>query len=106
VRGQLLQLKHRIAFAKFAVGEVGVAIDESRKHRHVRKIKDLGALRYRYRCADGFDFVFANDDDLIGSNRALIGVDQLPGLDDGDLGKRGLAPEKQAERERFQSSPR
>jgi hypothetical protein len=64
-------------------------IDESRQHRQLGQVDDLGAGRNRHIRANGPDALAFDDDDLVGGHCACLGVDETAGPDRGDLLRAG-----------------
>jgi hypothetical protein len=66
------------------IGQVGVAINQPGKNRHLRQIDDFGTVRYGDVRADGFDFRAANEDDLVREDTPRLHIDEFAGADGRD----------------------
>ena len=96
-------LQHIERFSVGEIGQVGMAVDESGKHGHVRQVDDLGAIRNGEIGSDGLDFRAADHNDLVRERAARLHVDELAGADGGDAAP---APRCRQPQRRLPAGPR
>ena len=79
--------KKWITIVSRSVCQVGVAIDQSGQHSHLRKVDDLGVGGIARPLPNLFHLIVPDENNLIGEHRACLWINQVAGLDRCDLPK-------------------
>ncbi len=87
LRSSLFELTHGLA-VMCAIGDVSVAIDKAGQNGHLAEVDDGGVGGDRDSLPETFNLRIADEDDLVGENRARVGIDEAPGADRRNLSGR------------------